>query len=101
MNGEWKFSEQKGRPGHCFVAQVWDADGNCLAVIEPTEDPAVATERAMLFACSPALLRFVSDMISGYDHEGRDSCYPSCRVCAAEKVLARYEAMKAHRLGED
>ncbi len=101
MKDQWTFSPQKGKPGHCFVAQVWDEHGASLAVIEPTENPAVATERARLLAVAPRLLRFVREMISGYDHNGSgDSCYPSCRVCEAEKVLAMYESTQPLRLGE-
>lgn len=43
-------SPQDGKPGHCTQAQVWDRDGNSLACIEPTEDPAVASANAALFA---------------------------------------------------
>ncbi len=46
---------QKGTPGHCQVAQIWDADGNAFAGIEPTEDEAVATaDAAFIAAANPA-----------------------------------------------
>ena len=44
-------------PGHCYVAQVWDADGSSLAQVEPTEDPAIATANARLIAAAPELLQ--------------------------------------------
>lgn len=31
-------------------AQVWDAEGKSMAIIEPTEDPAVATNIALIFS---------------------------------------------------
>lgn len=49
------YSPQKGTPGRCMVAQVWK-DGKNAAELEPTEDPAEATELAALFAASPAML---------------------------------------------
>ena len=94
------FSEQKGPPGHCFGAQVWGPDGQSVAVIESTDDPANATSFARLFALSPRLLAFARDIATNYDHEGRDECYRGCRVCAAEELLAEYEASKPVRPGE-
>jgi hypothetical protein len=44
--GPWTYSPQKGTPGHCFQAQVWGPDGETVLALEPTSDPAVATERA-------------------------------------------------------
>ncbi len=52
MNQEKKytFSEQKGKPGHCLMAQVWDEDGNSVANIKSTEEEEDATATARLFA---------------------------------------------------
>jgi hypothetical protein len=49
-DGEWSFAAQKGTPGRCMYAQVWAADGTSLAIIQSTEDPAVATARAAFIA---------------------------------------------------
>lgn len=54
--GELRFSGQKGQPGHCMVAQVWGPDGRSVAELEPTDDPAVATSYARLFALAPVIL---------------------------------------------
>jgi hypothetical protein len=48
--GEWSSSPQEGTPGHCIVAQVWDENGNSLAEITPTDDPAVASATAARIA---------------------------------------------------
>lgn len=48
-------TEQKGPPGHCLVAQVFDANGHSIACIEPTDDPAEATAIAKLFADAPEM----------------------------------------------
>lgn len=42
---KWTFSGQNGVPGHCMVAQVWK-DGLACIEVEPTVDPAEATETA-------------------------------------------------------
>lgn len=55
----FNFSPQKGKPGHCTVAQVWDERGNNLAEIEPSADPAYATMIARLFAKSPRLVELL------------------------------------------
>ncbi len=49
-------SPQKGTPGRCHLAQVWDADGNSLIQVEPTVDPDVASATAALVVALPALL---------------------------------------------
>jgi hypothetical protein len=33
------------------------------------------------------LRKFARNIATNYDHEGRDECYHSCRVCAAEEAL--------------
>lgn len=44
------YSRQSGIPGHCLVAQVFGPDGKSIASIDPTENPAVATNRARILA---------------------------------------------------
>ena len=51
------YSEQRGSPGHCTLAQVWDAHGNSLAVIQATDDEGEATAIARLFAAAPMMLK--------------------------------------------
>lgn len=48
---KWTFSGQNGVPGHCMVAQVWK-DGRACIEVEPTVDPAEATETARQVAHS-------------------------------------------------
>jgi hypothetical protein len=77
--GPWDYSEQKGGPGHCFVAQVWDSEGESLAVLDSTIDPAVATANAKLMASSPELLYCLQrllPMVNDYDFR----CSPEGKV---------------------
>lgn len=48
----WASSPQKGTPGHCMVAQVWDRDGNRVVDIEPTSDPEDASRLAARIAAA-------------------------------------------------
>lgn len=59
----FNFSPQKGKPGHCMVAQVWDERGNTLAEVEPSADPAYATMICRLFAKSPRLVTLLEQVI--------------------------------------
>jgi hypothetical protein len=43
-------TSQTGKPGACFLAQLFDDAGLAIAAIEPTADPTVATERARRMA---------------------------------------------------
>lgn len=43
---QYEASKQKGKPGHCFAAQVFDKAGKSLIMIEPTEDENVASALA-------------------------------------------------------
>ena len=75
--GPWEHSEQKGSPGHCFVAQVWAPDGESLAVLDSTIDPAVATANAKLMAASPTLLaelRKAVDMLESTTDGDQPAC---------------------------
>lgn len=59
--GPWSHSPQKGIPGHCYVAQVWDRDGETLAAIEPTDQEEGASAVAAFVAAArdgwPAAVR--------------------------------------------
>lgn len=68
----FNFSPQKGKPGHCMVAQVWDERGNNLAEVEPSADPAYATMICRLFAKSPLLVTLVEQLISTAPSSSRD-----------------------------
>lgn len=54
--GELSHSKQKGTIGHCHAAQVWDSEGNSLAVIRSTSNEAEASSYAELFAAAPVTL---------------------------------------------
>lgn len=41
---------QKGKPGHCYAAQVFGPDGKSVAHVDPTEDPSDATVLAGVIA---------------------------------------------------
>jgi hypothetical protein len=51
--GPWSYSKQNGESGAAFLAQVWGADGDSLAVIEP-QHPHIdeATANARLIAAA-------------------------------------------------
>lgn len=55
--GEWTFSPMKGEPGHCFVAQVWDVEGNSLATVDSRYGEEESTAIAKLIASAPELLK--------------------------------------------
>jgi hypothetical protein len=48
--GPFHHSPQKGPPGLCFAAQVWDGEGRSVATLDGTHDPGVATALAALIA---------------------------------------------------
>lgn len=53
MTNQYEASEQKGEPGHGFMAQVFDPNGDAAANFDMTADWSVATGRAAL--CAEAL----------------------------------------------
>lgn len=65
--GPWSYSPQKGKPGHCLMAQVWGLDGTSLACIEPTEDENEASATALLMTSAPELLELLQ--IAIMDHQ--------------------------------
>lgn len=52
----WVASEQQGKPGGCFRAQVYDDDGMTVATITATMDPEQANRIAKIMAASFDLL---------------------------------------------
>jgi len=60
---EWTADGQRGKPGHCAMAQVFGPEQSRM-VIDPTEDPAEATAIAEFIAHArtdiPALLAYVA-----------------------------------------
>ena len=48
--GKFSSDEQKGKPGHCFAAQVWQENGVSLLHIEPTSNYDEANANAELIA---------------------------------------------------
>ena len=49
----WTACAQIGPPGSCYMAQVFDPEGNCALTVEPSGDPAIATRVAQI--CAMAL----------------------------------------------
>jgi hypothetical protein len=75
MRQPWSCSRQSGTPGHCFVAQVWDVDGNSIACMDATTDEELATSRARLMAAAPQLLQSLLHAmtllkVAGYELNG-------------------------------
>ena len=60
--GGWTYSEQRGTPGHCSVAQLWDSKGKSLARFDSTKQPSLATSRARLTAAAPDLLEVCKEL---------------------------------------
>lgn len=54
--GGWESAPQKGIPGHCTMAQVFDKEGKALIAIEPRIKQDEATDIAKLVAAAPELL---------------------------------------------
>ena len=50
--GPWDWSPQVNQPRACHQAQVWDADGDSLAMLEPTPDPVEAGDNARFIAAA-------------------------------------------------
>jgi hypothetical protein len=46
----WGHAPQDGLPGHCHMAQVFEAEGRAVADIEPTDDPEQASRTADFIA---------------------------------------------------
>ena len=74
--GPWDYSDQTGSRKHCYLGQVWDSEGESLAVLDSTTDPAVATANARLIAAAPDLLAACEDAIRLLDeHRMRGLTY--------------------------
>ncbi len=65
--GEWSSSKQDGVPGHCFQAQVWDSNGNNLAVIEPTGDENEASATAAFIAAASRIAPDIRAMQDAFE----------------------------------
>ena len=65
----YTFSPQRGKPGHCLVAQVWNEKGDSIAIIESTELDKDANQLACLFSKAPEMIEslkwFVNSMNDG------------------------------------
>lgn len=59
----WSYSPMKGEPGHCYAAQVWDSEGNSLAVIDSRYGDVESTEKAKLISAAPDLLGALSAVV--------------------------------------
>ena len=48
----WRWTCQRGEPGSCYQARVWDAEGDLLAKLEPKPDPVEAGDNARFIAAA-------------------------------------------------
>jgi hypothetical protein len=85
--GLWSYSEQKGEPGHCMNAQVWDCEGKLLAVLESTIEPSVATANAKAMAAVPMMLNALRRIVRHQDYIGGSmASMSSTRHIAAQAI---------------
>jgi len=91
--GPWDYSPQDGPPGHCINAQVWNEDGDCVAVIESLPSVEEANANARLIAAAPDLLdasRKARDHIKWLRaREGADSPETQKRIKDLEESIAK------------
>ena len=82
----WSAAEQKGEPGHCFSAQVFDENGVSIATLDARSDVEAVNSNARLMAASPRLAAVLREAIvwDGYDEEG----VPAVWLGEAEAFLA-------------
>lgn len=71
--GPLTYADQKGKPGHCFAAQVFGPNGDSLAIIEATEDAAIASAYAQAFAATPDLMEALESIRSMPCTDANDS----------------------------
>lgn len=57
--GKWSYSKQKGIKNHCFQAQVWNENGDSMAIIEPTDNEYEASANALLISKAPEMLEML------------------------------------------
>lgn len=88
-------SPQNGQPGHCHVAQVFDGEGKHLAMVEPSEDPEVATEVARVFSASYDMLHAIKMVLGiGVDPVLKDTdenCIMIHTMIARNMLKAAYK----------
>jgi hypothetical protein len=60
--GKLSYSKMKGTKNHCTCAQVWDKEGNNLAIIDSRLGEEKASYYAMLFSEGPKLLSLLRDL---------------------------------------
>lgn len=93
-------SPQTGKPGHCYVAQVFDGEGKHLAMIAPSEDPEVANEVARVFAASYDMLHAIKTALGiGVDPALKDTD-ENCLMIHAIIVRNLLEAAYKKATGE-
>ncbi len=63
--GPWSHSNQQGHSHNCLQAQVWDSNGSNLAVVEASDNAAIATGNAVLLAASPSMKEFIERLYDG------------------------------------
>lgn len=71
-SGTLTFSPMKGKPGHCFAAQVWDHEDKCVAVIESRLGEEKSTEYARIFAAAPKMLDALVNISEYWNRDNND-----------------------------
>ena len=83
-------SPQRGKPGSCYLAQIFDADDKSVATIDATQDETEGAERARrLVACWNACDGIDTDMLEGFS--------PRFLATYPDRVLAERRALEAQR----
>lgn len=65
--GPWTHTGQDGKPGHCYLAQVWGPNDKSLADIDATEYEVEATANAALIAQAPAMYAVMQEFCDRVD----------------------------------
>jgi hypothetical protein len=90
------YTNQHGKPGACYLAQIFDANGKAVATIDATQDPAQATERARrMAACWNACIGIDTVAIQALVTLHDPSAHQIASIAAEELVRSEGESTGA------